>query len=72
MKKDERKGAQRGRVATGAELVDRVPHTSLTTGVVCGVRVESVEDPLMQKIHWMDKLVDDPARGRTLGKIIRG
>ena len=41
------------------------------TGVVCGVRVESVEDPLMQKIRYLDKLVDELAKGRPMTKILR-
>jgi hypothetical protein len=44
----------------------------LITGVVCGVRVETVEDPLMQKIRWLDKLVDELAKGRPMTKILRG
>lgn len=42
------------------------------TGVVCGVRVENVEDPLMRQIRMMDKLVDELARGKAVGKVIRG
>jgi hypothetical protein len=41
------------------------------TGVVCGVRVEEVEDPLMQKIRWLDKLVDELAKGKAMEKILR-
>ncbi|MBY0488624.1 MAG: DUF2200 domain-containing protein [Gemmatimonadaceae bacterium] len=48
------------------------PHVSLITGVVCGVRVETVEDPLMQKIRWLDKLIDELAKGRPMTKILRG
>lgn len=48
------------------------PHASSITGVVCGVRVEHVEDPLMQKIRYLDKLVDELARGRPMGKVLRG
>ena len=48
------------------------PRTELITGVVCGVRVEEVEDPLMQQIRWMDKLVDEVARGKKLGSVLRG
>lgn len=44
----------------------------LITGVVCGVRVEAVEDPLMRKIRWLDKLVDELAKGRPMSKILRG
>lgn len=47
------------------------PDAPLITGVVCGVRVESVEDPLMQKIRYLDKLVDELARGRAMEKILR-
>ena len=47
------------------------PHTGLITGVVCGVRVEDIEDPLMQQIRWADKLVDELARGKKLEKILR-
>ena len=44
---------------------------SSITGVVCGVRVEDVDDPLMQKIRWLDKLVDELAKGRPMAKILR-
>lgn len=47
------------------------PNVGLITGVVCGVRVEKVEDPLMQKIRWLDKLVDELAKGRAMEKILR-
>lgn len=47
------------------------PNTALITGVVCGVRVEQVEDPLMQKIRWLDKLVDELAKGKAMEKILR-
>lgn len=47
------------------------PNTSLIKGVVCGVRVEDVEDPLMQKIRFLDKLIDELAKGRTMEKILR-
>ncbi|MGB3770642.1 MAG: DUF2200 domain-containing protein [Rhodococcus sp. (in: high G+C Gram-positive bacteria)] len=53
---------------TAAELNENV---SLITGVVCGVRVENVEDPLMQKIRYLDKLVDELARGKAMSKILR-
>ena len=65
-------------VADGRDLeafFDRAPalhpNTALITGVVCGVRVEQVEDPLMQKIRWMDKLVDELARGKRMAAILR-
>ena len=47
------------------------PNTELITGVVCGVRVEEIEDPLMQKIRYLDKLVDELARGKKMEKILR-
>ena len=47
------------------------PRASLITGVVCGVRVEDVEDPLMQKIRYLDKLVDELARGKAVEKVLR-
>jgi len=47
------------------------PDTSLITGVICGVRVEQIEDPLMQKIRYLDKLVDELARGKALEKVLR-
>jgi hypothetical protein len=40
--------------------------------VVCGVRVENVDDPLMQKIRYLDKLVDELAKGKSVGRILRG
>ena len=48
------------------------PNVALITGVVCGVRVEDVEDPLMQKIRYLDKLVDELAKGKPMEKILRG
>jgi hypothetical protein len=47
------------------------PNCNLIKGVVCGVRVEAVEDPLMQKIRWLDKLVDELAKGKAMEKILR-
>jgi hypothetical protein len=47
------------------------PNAGLITGVVCGVRVEEVADPLMQKIRWLDKLVDELAQGKKLASILR-
>ena len=41
------------------------------TGVVCGVRVENIEEPLMQKVRWLDKLVDELAKGKAMEKILR-
>ncbi|MDI1289292.1 MAG: DUF2200 domain-containing protein [bacterium] len=47
------------------------PNVGLITGSVCGVRVENVEDPLMQKIRYLDKLVDELAKGKKMDKILR-
>ena len=48
------------------------PNAALITGLICGIRVEEIEDPLMQKIRYMDKLVDEVARGKKLAVILRG
>ena len=47
------------------------PNSSLIKGVVCGVRVEDVEDQLMQKIRYLDKLIDELAKGKAMDKILR-
>ena len=47
------------------------PGAAQITGVICGVRLEQIADPLMQKIRYLDKLVDEVARGRPLEKILR-
>ena len=47
------------------------PNAALITGVVCGVRVEQIEDPLMQQIRYLDKLVDELAKGKALEKVLR-
>jgi hypothetical protein len=47
------------------------PHASMITGVVCGVRVEDIDDPLMQKIRYLDKLVDELAKGKAMDKVLR-
>jgi hypothetical protein len=47
------------------------PNCALIKGVICGMRVEDIEDPLMQKIRYMDKLVDELAKGRAMDKILR-
>ena len=47
------------------------PNCALIKGVVCGVRVEDVEDPLMQKIRYLDKLIDELAKGKAMQKILR-
>ncbi|MBI5646549.1 MAG: DUF2200 domain-containing protein [Ignavibacteriae bacterium] len=47
------------------------PLSAKITGVVCGIRVEDIEDPLMQKIRYLDKLIDELAKGKTMEKILR-
>jgi hypothetical protein len=47
------------------------PNASLITGVICGVRVEQIDDPLMQKLRYLDKLVDELARGKAMEKVLR-
>jgi hypothetical protein len=64
-------------LATGTTFEDffaearLTPQASLITGVVCGVRVEDVDDPLMQKIRYLDKLVDELAKGKSMTKVLR-
>ena len=48
------------------------PDASLITGVVCGVRVQEVEDPLMRRVRYLDKLVDELAKGKPMEKVLRG
>ncbi|NMB01739.1 MAG: DUF2200 domain-containing protein [Firmicutes bacterium] len=47
------------------------PNSSLIKGAVCGIRVEEIEDPVVQKIRYLDKLIDELAKGKTMGKILR-
>lgn len=54
-----------------AEAPQLNPNVSKITGVICGYRVENIEDPLMQKIRYMDKLIDELAKGRPMEKILR-
>jgi len=67
-----------GHLAAGTTFQDffaaarLTPHTREITGVVCGVRVEDVEDPLMRRIRYLDKLVDELAKGRAMEKVLRG
>ncbi len=59
---------------TFAEFFERAklsPHAHLITGVICGYRVEAIENPLTQKIRYLDKVVDELAKGRELAKIMR-
>lgn len=64
------------REVTMEQFFDEAPamnaHTDQIKGLICGVRVEDIEDPLMQKIRWMDKLVDEVARGKKMTSILRG
>ena len=55
-----------------AEAPQLNPKVSLIRGLICGIRVEDIEDPLMQKIRYMDKLVDELARGKAMTAILRG
>jgi hypothetical protein len=48
------------------------PNASLITGLICGYRVEEIEDPLTQKVRYLDKLVDELAKGKKMEKILRG
>jgi hypothetical protein len=73
-------GGERLRRATAAKVdfeaffaqAPRInPNAGLITGVVCGVRVEDVADPLMQQIRYLDKLIDELAKGRTMASILR-
>lgn len=54
-----------------AEAPQINPNASKITGVICGVRIEEIEDPLMQKIRWLDKLVDELAKGKPMAKVLR-
>lgn len=54
-----------------AEAPKLNPARSLITGVICGVRLEEIEDPLMREIRYMDKLIDELAKGRPMEKILR-
>ena len=69
--------ALRGHLEAGTTFADFFaaaqlpPQASSITGSICGVRVEDVADPLMQKIRYLDKLVDELARGRPLAKVLR-
>ncbi|MGO3790005.1 MAG: DUF2200 family protein, partial [Enterococcus gilvus] len=54
-----------------AEVPRLNENTTLITGMICGYRVEEIEDPLMQKIRYLDKLVDELAKGKKMEKILR-
>lgn len=54
-----------------AEAPELNPNASKITGVICGYRVEEIEDPLIQKMRYLDKLIDEIAKGRKMEKILR-
>lgn len=54
-----------------AEAPQMNPSVALIKGVVCGIRVEEIEDEVMQRIRWLDKLVDELAKGKAMEKILR-
>jgi hypothetical protein len=54
-----------------AQAPEPNPNCELVTGVICGVRVEEIEDPLMREIRYLDKLIDELARGKSMEKILR-
>lgn len=54
-----------------AEAPEVNPNASKITGVICGYRVEEIEDPLIQKMRYLDKLIDEIAKGRKMEKILR-
>ncbi len=47
------------------------PNSALIKGLICGVRVEEIEDPLVKKVRFLDKLIDELAKGKALGKVMR-
>jgi hypothetical protein len=55
---------------TEAPLIN--PNAGKITGVVCGIRVELIVDPLIQKVRWLDKLIDELAKGKSMEKVLRG
>lgn len=69
--------ALESRLADGATFAEFFAHATLNpnatkiTGVICGMRVEEIEDPLMQQIRYLDKLVDEVARGKAMDKVLR-
>jgi len=54
-----------------AEAPQINPNAERITGAICGYRVEAIDDPLLQKIRWLDKMVDELAKGRSMEKILR-
>ncbi|RWO18077.1 DUF2200 domain-containing protein [Mesorhizobium sp.] len=67
--------AQLGKKTSLKDFFDQAPQLNpsrnLITGVICGVRVEDIEDPLMKEIRYLDKLIDELARGKAMEKILR-
>ncbi len=55
-----------------SEAPDMNPARSLITGLICGIRVENIEEPLMREIRYLDKLIDELAKGKAMEKILRG
>ena len=62
---------QRSTLETFFEKASLNPNAGLITGVICGVRIEEIQNPLTQKVRYLDKLVDELARGRKMEKILR-
>lgn len=54
-----------------SEAPDLNPNRNLITGVICGVRVENIEEPIMKEIRYLDKMIDELAKGKALSKILR-
>jgi hypothetical protein len=54
------------------QSADLNPNTQLITGVICGYRIEDIENPLTKQVRYLDKLVDELAKGRKMDKILRG
>jgi hypothetical protein len=71
------RAALEGHLAAGTTFEDFFadarlnPRASLITGAVCGIRVEQIDDPLMQRIRYLDKLVDELAKGKAMDKVLR-
>lgn len=63
---------QKATFETFFQLATIPTHASLITGVICGYRVEAIENPLTQKVRYLDKLVDELAKGKPMVKILRG
>ena len=54
-----------------SEAPDLNPNRNLITGIICGVRVENIEEPIMKEIRYLDKMIDELAKGKALSKILR-